>query len=60
MLRFFITVLLFYIVYRIVRGVIVNYQSSQKVEGRQKVPPLDLKDSEVEDARFEDIDDESD
>jgi len=58
MLRFLFLLLLFYFGYRFYKKYLSAPSPKEKVKGRNRKKPLDLRDSEVEDAHFEDVNDD--
>ena len=56
MFRVLLFGIVIYLGYRLFKGLLPKVDRSVKVGGKQKNSPLDLKDSDVEDAHFEDID----
>ena len=58
MLRWLLIGLAVYLGYRLFRGLNSESGSKENVKGKQKHGPLDLHDSDVEDAHFEDIKDD--
>ena len=55
-IRLLFTGLLVYLGYRFVRGWFTTQPPKEEVKGESKHRSLDLRDEDVEDARFEDID----
>ena len=55
--RFILTALIVYVVYRFFKSLTKKESPKEEVRGRNRNQPLDLRDSDVDDARFEDIDD---
>ena len=58
MLRWLLIGLVIYLGYRLFKGLNNQNVSEEDVKGKQKNAPLDLKDSDVEDAQFEDLKDD--
>lgn len=58
MLRWFLFALVVYLGYRLFKGLNSQGVSKEDVKGKQKNKPLDLHNSDVEDAHFEDIKDD--
>lgn len=56
-LRLMLTALVIYLGYRFLRAIWQKGPAKNKVSGKQKNEPLDLHDADVDDARYEDIDD---
>lgn len=56
MLRFLFVALVVYLGYRFLKGLFSKQNTGANVSGQQKNKPLDLRDSDVEDAKFRDID----
>ena len=56
MFRFIFVALVAYLGYRFIKNIIPKDSSKQNVKGKQKSQPLDLRKSDVEDAKFKDID----
>ena len=57
-MRLLMIALVSYLGYRFFKGFWSGGPSKQEVKGKQKNRPLDLHDSDVEDAHFRDIEDE--
>jgi hypothetical protein len=58
MFRWILWILLFYLGYKILKGLTASPpKKKDEVMGKKKTKPLDLSKSDVQDARFEDIDD---
>ena len=55
--RFLFTCLLVYVGYKFIKRFFVQENQREEVKGDQKNQPLDLKDADVSDARFEDVSD---
>ena len=55
--RLIITSLLIYLGYRLFKGFRTSGPDKNTVRGKPRNEPLDLQNSDVEDAQFEDIDD---
>jgi hypothetical protein len=56
MIRILLTGLVIYLSYHLFKGAFKKNEQSEQVRGKQKSSPLNLKDNDVEDAHFEDID----
>jgi len=56
MLNIILFGIVIYLGYKLYKGFVKKEDKSTPVRGKQKNRPLDLKDSDVEDAHFEDID----
>jgi len=56
MLRFLFAALVVYLGYRFLKALFSNQSPKTNVRGQQKNRPLDLRDSDVEDAKFRDVD----
>ncbi len=56
--RWILVGLIVYLGYRLFKGVNNQGASREDVKGKQKHEPLDLRNSDVEDAQFEDIKDD--
>ena len=59
LIRFILLSLMFYLGYQFLRGMRGKPNKEGKVKGTQKNKPLNLKDEDVEDAQFEDIENEN-
>ncbi|MBN2102781.1 hypothetical protein JW835_01930 [bacterium] len=55
LISFIFYILLGYFAYHFLQGLFKKDQSDTIVEGKQKSPPLDLKEEDVEDAKFKDV-----
>ena len=55
--RFILTALIIYVVYKFFKSLSKKESPNEEVRGRNRNQPLDLRDSDVDDARFEDIED---
>ena len=56
--RFLFWALILYLVYRLFKALVIgppNKQDQQQVRGKPKHPSLDLSNADVEDAKFEEI-----
>jgi len=53
--RFLFVALVVYLGYRFLRGLWEKDSRKEEIRGEQKNKPLDLRDADVEDAHFEDI-----
>jgi hypothetical protein len=58
MIRFVLFLFLFYFGYRFVKNLFGPTSSREEIHGQNRNQPLDLRDSDVEDARFEDVNDD--
>ncbi|MBN2030750.1 hypothetical protein JW824_10955 [bacterium] len=58
LLRWILIGLVVYLGYRLFKGLNSRSMSREDVKGKQKHEPLDLRNSDVEDADFEDIQDD--
>jgi hypothetical protein len=56
-LRFLFTALVVYLGYRFLRGIWEKESRKEEIKGKSKSRPLNLKNEDVEDADFEDIED---
>jgi len=56
-IRLIFTGLIFYLGYRFVKSLMKKGPHQEEIKGKNKNQPLDLKKSDVTDARFEDIED---
>lgn len=57
MVRFLLTILVLYLGYRFFKSFWKKESSKEEVKGRNKNQPLDLRNNDVDDARYEDIED---
>jgi len=55
--RFVLTAVAVYFGYRFFKGIWTGQAKNEEVRGKSKSAPLDLRDVDVEDASFEDLDD---
>ena len=55
MLRLLLTALIVYLGYRFIKSIWPSSSPKEEVKGRNKNQPLDLRDSDVDEARFEDM-----
>lgn len=55
--RLLLTSLLVYVGYKFIKGFFVQEDQKEEVKGDQTKQPLDLKDADVSDARYEDVSD---
>jgi hypothetical protein len=61
MIRLFLWILVFYLGYRMLKGMASGpSRKNEEVLGKKKSKPLDLSRTDVQDARFEDIDEKKD
>ena len=58
MFRFLLTILALYLGYRFFKSFWKKESSKEEVKGRNKNQPLDLRDNDVDEARYEDIEDD--
>jgi hypothetical protein len=56
LLRLLIWSFIFYLIYKLFRDLISKGHRENEIKGKAKSKPLDLSDMDVEDAQFEDID----
>jgi len=56
--RFLFTILVIYLGYRFFKSLLKKETPKEEVRGRNRSQPLDLQDSDVDDAHYEDIKDE--
>jgi len=57
MLRFLLWILVFFLGYRMLKGLVsASPRKNEEVQGNKKSKPLDLSGTDVQNARFEDID----
>ena len=56
--RLLFSALVVYLGYRFLKGFWEKGKPKEEVGGRRKHEPIDLRDADVEDARFEDVEDE--
>ncbi len=55
--RFILTAAVVYFGYRFFKGIRAGQAKNEEVRGKSKSAPLDLRDADVEDASYEDLDD---
>ena len=56
-IRFLLTILGVYFLFRVVKRVTTQNQTDREVRGRPENKPLDLSDRDVKDAEYKDLDD---
>ncbi len=56
--RLIFWLIIFYLVYRLIKNWLTQPPPKQQVKGRPKTRPLDLSDADIEDAKFREVEDE--